>query len=142
MLKEPQSMDECLYFTRRTEGDKGHIMAWALKKKCPKCGKALMGKPKEDGKTKIRAKEYVCPECGFTEEKTEHENGLILSVRYTCPKCEFKGETQIPFRRKAFQGVQAFVFECSKCNEKIPITKKMKKTKGGKASALEEDDDV
>ena len=127
-ITEPESMDECIYFTRRTEGDKGHIMAWAHKKKCPKCG-ALMGKPVEKGKVKIRAKEYVCGECGYTEDKKEHEESLTVCVKYTCPHCENKGEAEIPFKRKSFQGVQAFVFQCEKCNEKIGITKKMKDPK-------------
>lgn len=134
-------MDECLYFTRRTEGDKGHIMAWAFKKKCPKCG-ALMGKPVEKGKVKIRAKEYVCGECGYTEEKAEHEASLTVSVKYTCPKCEHKGEEEIPFKRKAFQGTQAFVFNCSECGEKIGITKKMKAPKSKKKKAEVDPEDM
>ncbi|MCX6708190.1 MAG: hypothetical protein NTW67_00875 [Candidatus Woesearchaeota archaeon] len=40
-LKQPESVDECVYFTRRTI-DKGHVMCWAFKEKCPKCGKALV----------------------------------------------------------------------------------------------------
>jgi len=140
-LKLPDSMNECIYFTRRTcEGDKGHIMAWALKKKCPKCGKASMGKPVAKGKVKIRAKEYVCPECGYTEEKFEHEGTLKLSVKYTCPKCNFQGETEIPFKRKSFQGVQAFVFECEKCNQSIPVTKKLKSLKKGKGAEADDEE--
>jgi len=126
-LKEPESMEECVYFTRRTI-DNGEAMAWVLKEKCPKCGKALMGKPLDPktGQAKIRAKEYVCPKCGYTVPKKEYEDTLTANIKYTCPKCGNQGETQIPFKRKSFQGVQALVFECSKCKAKIPITKKMK----------------
>ncbi|NQV09412.1 hypothetical protein HQ529_06180 [Candidatus Woesearchaeota archaeon] len=125
MLKKPESMNEVVYFTRRAVDD-GKIMAWAFKDMCPECGKGLMGKPVEKGKVKIRAKEYVCPECNHTVEKNEYEETLTLSVEYTCPKCRFEGEAEIPFKRKSFQGVKSFVFECEKCSEKIPITKKMK----------------
>jgi predicted RNA-binding Zn-ribbon protein involved in translation (DUF1610 family) len=126
-LKEPESMEECIYFTRRTI-DNGKAMAWVFKEKCPKCGKALMGKPLDPktGGAKIRAKEYVCPKCGYTVPKKEYEDTLTANIKYTCPKCGNQGETQIPFRRKSFQGVQALVFECGKCKAKIPITKKMK----------------
>ncbi|MCX6707400.1 MAG: hypothetical protein NT001_04650 [Candidatus Woesearchaeota archaeon] len=59
-LKEPQSMDECIYFTRRTTHEgKGRIMAWARKMDCPKCRKAKMGKPVEDGSVKIATTPYV-----------------------------------------------------------------------------------
>ena len=38
-LKEPSSMDECIYFTNRTlVGGKGKIRAWVYRKFCPKCG--------------------------------------------------------------------------------------------------------
>ncbi|MCF7860636.1 hypothetical protein K9M79_00195 [Candidatus Woesearchaeota archaeon] len=128
-MKKPDSMDECLYFTRRTIGD-GHIVAWALKKECPECKKALMGKPiGKEGKVKIRASEYVCPECGHTEQKKEHEATLTLSVEYTCPHCKHKGESETKYQRKSFQGVQSFIIACDNCGEKIPITKKMKEPK-------------
>ena len=45
-LKQPESMDECFYFTNRTlEEGKGRATAWVFKPDCPKCGKAKMGKP-------------------------------------------------------------------------------------------------
>ena len=74
-LQQPKSMDECIYFTNRTL-DKGKIKAWVFKGKCPKCGKGLIGKPKDPktGKPKIRATEYVCPECGYTVEKQKYED--------------------------------------------------------------------
>lgn len=125
-LKQPESMDECVYFTRRAV-DKGHVMCWVFREKCPKCGKAEMGKPRgNDGKVKIRAKEYICPECNHTVEKGEYEDTLTANVAYTCPGCSYKGETTIPFKRKTFEGVKALVFLCDKCKQKIPITKKLK----------------
>ena len=121
-LKQPESAEECVYFTRRAV-DKGRIMCWVFKEKCPKCGKVEMSKPKDEktGKIKIRAKEYVCPECGHTIEKTEYEDTLTANIEYTCPHCENKGETQIPFKRKTFEGAKALVFQCDKCKGKIPI---------------------
>ena len=78
MLKEPESMDECLYFTNRTIGELGKAKAWVYKKMCPKCGETKMGKPVEKGKVRIRAKEYVCSECGHIEEKKEHIEANIF----------------------------------------------------------------
>ncbi|MBW2969756.1 hypothetical protein KY309_03785 [Candidatus Woesearchaeota archaeon] len=125
-LKLPESMDECVYFTQRTI-DKGHVKCWVFRENCPKCGKALMGKPRDkDGAVKIRAKEYVCPECGHTVEKKEYEETLTANVIYTCPYCGYKGEIQIPFKRRKYQGADALVFQCEKCKAKIAITKKMK----------------
>ena len=125
-LKVPESMTECLYFTNR-----GEILAWAYKKDCPKCKKAKMGKPVDPktGKVKIRSKEYVCPECGYTEEKKEHEESLTLESVYTCPKCDKKGESTAPFVRKKYKGIPAFVIECQHCKEIIPLTKKLKEPK-------------
>jgi len=130
MVTEPESMDDLIYFTNRTlEEGKGKIKAWVYKKMCPQCNKVKMGKPVEGGKVKIRAKEYVCPECGFTEEKTEHEESLTLEAKYTCPECGKDGESTAPYKRKSFMGVKAYVVECSNCNAKIPLTKKMKEVK-------------
>lgn len=136
-------MSECVYFTRRAV-DKGKIIAWAHKELCSKCKKGMMGKPVEKGKIKIRATEYVCPECGYSEEKSVHEAKLTCSIIYTCPRCEHSGETTAPFKRKSFQGVKAIVFECEGCHEQIPITKKMKevkKKKGAAAATADADDD-
>ena len=98
MVTEPESMDDLIYFTRRSMGD-GKAMAWVRKKECPKCHKAKMGKPVEKGKVKIRAKEYTCPECGFTEEKVEHEESLTLEAKYTCPHCGKEGEGTTLYKR-------------------------------------------
>ncbi len=137
MVKEPTSMGECIYFTIRTVGS-GKIRAWVFKATCPQCKKGLMGKPRDPktGKPKIRAKEYVCHECKYSEEKKEHEEKLTASIKYTCPHCEKSGETEIPFKRKKVQlfneekqkkySVDALQFLCDHCNEKINITKKMK----------------
>ena len=136
-LQEPKSMDECVYFTNRSMG-KGNAKAWVLRAKCPKCKKSFMGKPRDPktGKPKIRATEYVCPTCKYTEEKKQHEESLTASIRYTCPSCLHIGEAEIPFIRKKVQvineetlkktSVDALQILCSRCNLKINITKKMK----------------
>ena len=85
-LKIPSSMGECLYFTNR-----GDVLAWVYRKECPKCHKAKMGKPVVKGKVKTRAKEYVCPNCGYTEDNKTHEESLKLEVKYTCPSCKKEG---------------------------------------------------
>lgn len=126
-LKYPESMDECVYFTSRAV-DAGYVKCWVFREDCPKCKKAKMGKPRDEktGAVKIRAKEYICPACNYTVEKAEYEDTLTANIAYTCPHCKAKGETQIPFKRKSFEGVKALVFLCDKCKGKIPITKKMK----------------
>ena len=129
-IKEPESMEDLIYFTNRTlEEGKGKIKAWVYKKLCPQCKKAKMGKPIEDGKVKIRAKEYKCPECNFTEEKVAHEESLNLDAKYLCPSCGKEGEGTAPYKRKNFMGVKAYVVECSNCKAKLPVTKKMKAVK-------------
>lgn len=136
-LKQPTSMDECIYFTNRTMGS-GKVKAWVFKTNCPECKKDKMGKPRDPktGKPKIRATEYVCPACNFTEEKKTHEEKLNACVSYTCPECSHSGEIEIPYKRKSVQlideetgkksSVKALQFQCEKCKAKINITKKMK----------------
>ena len=140
-LKYPESMEECVYFTRRADGA-GKTMCWVFKEQCPKCKKAMMGKPVDEktGGVKIRAKEYKCPNCGHTEEKVAYEEKLTANIAYTCPKCKHVGEIQIPYKRKTVEGVKALVFNCQKCSEKILITKKMKAVKK-KGEEDEPDDD-
>lgn len=129
-MREPESMEECFYFTNRIlEEGKGQVMAWVFKPDCPQCKKTKMGKPVEKGKVKTRAKEYVCPECGYTVSKEEFEPTLTMNVKYKCPFCGNEGETTTEYKLKTFKGVKAYVFVCGKCNEKIGITKKMKETK-------------
>ena len=72
-LKQPTSMEECIYFTNRIVNS-GKIKAWGFKELCPKCKKVLMSKPKnpKTGRPKIRANEYICSECGFTIENQEY----------------------------------------------------------------------
>ncbi|MBI4919216.1 hypothetical protein HY837_04750 [archaeon] len=136
-LKFPSNMDECAYFTRRTMGQ-GNAVTWVFKETCPKCKKGTMGKPRDPktGKPKIRAKEYECPECGNVVEKEAYEDTLTANIQYNCPKCKNSGETQVPFARKKVQlfdeekqkkvSADAVVFFCSKCKERLVITKKMK----------------
>ncbi len=128
-MKEPKSMEECLYYTNRTIGN-GSVRAWVFRKDCPKC-KAPMGLPmKATGKPDKKSPFFVCADCGYREEKKEHEESLHLDIVYTCPECGHSAETSIPYKRKKFQGVDAYVFECGKCKAKIPITKKLKTLKG------------
>ncbi|MBN2421353.1 hypothetical protein JXB27_03690 [Candidatus Woesearchaeota archaeon] len=139
VLKFPNSMDECLYFSRRTIGEKGRVTAWVFKMQCPKCKKGVMGKPKDEktGRPKIRATEYVCDSCGYSEEKAAHQEKLVMNVQYTCPFCGNEGEATTAYKLKSFDGMKAYVFECAKCHKKIGITKKMKE----KGSKDEPDDD-
>ena len=125
-LQEPKSMEECIYFTNRTIGN-GKARAWVLRQKCPKCGKALMGKPRDKkGKVLIRAKEFVCPACGHTVEKQEYEESLTANIVYVCPSCRFSGQTQVPYKRKKIDGVDTLRIKCAECGCNIDITKKMK----------------
>jgi len=125
VLPVPQSMDECIYFTNRSIDD-GRIMAWVYRKTCPKCKKAKMGKPVVKGKVKTRAAESVCPSCGYSENKKEHEESLLLEAKYTCPHCGKEGESTGQYKRRNYQGVQSYVVTCQHCKEVIPLTKKLK----------------
>jgi hypothetical protein len=141
MVKMPDSMDECIYFTRRVYDNNGKAIAWVYRKKCPQCKKATMGKPL-DPKTKrpkIRAETYECPECKYTEDKIPHEESLMVEIMYTCPYCGDKGEATTQYKRTRFEGVPAYVFECNKCKKKIAITKKMKQAKGKKVDVDADD---
>jgi uncharacterized CHY-type Zn-finger protein len=138
-LKEPEDMNELVYFTRRTTED-GKVRAWVFREACPKCKKGMMGKPidPKTGRFKIREKEYICPECKYTLPAQEYEDSLTTNIEFTCGGCGKSGQTTAPFKRKTFMGVKAIVFECQFCHKKIPITKKMKepKAKKGKEAAL------
>ncbi|MBI4144408.1 hypothetical protein HY486_04125 [Candidatus Woesearchaeota archaeon] len=134
MLKDPESMEGLIYFTRQMIKS-GNAVAWVRKALCPKC-KTQMGKPVEKGKIKIRAKEYTCPKCNYSESAEEHLKKLNAEIKYKCPHCSANGETTIPFMRKKIRIlseednkeilVEALQFQCDKCKEKINITKKMK----------------
>ncbi len=142
-LKQPESMDECVYFTQRSlDGGKGSVKVWVFKQACPKCKKAIMGKPRDKkGKVKTRANEYACPSCGYTVEKKAYEESLTANAEYKCPSCGGSGESQIQFKRKNIKGIPTLLFQCAKCHANIDVTKKMKEKKGkGKAEGFEDDD--
>ena len=121
-LKMPDSMEDLVYWTSRKIGE-GSVKAWVFREQCPECGKALMGKPTDSkGKVKTRASYYECPECHHQVPKSEYEDTLTANIMYTCPHCKHKGEAQVPFKRKKFQGVDAIVFICEGCKEKILIS--------------------
>jgi uncharacterized CHY-type Zn-finger protein len=121
-LREPESADECVYFTRRGTG-KGAVMAWVFRDACPKCKKGLMSKPfnAKAGKFKIRAKIYVCPECGYEVAAEEYLATLHCNIKYCCQFCGFSGEARVPYKKVKFQGVPSVVFECGKCRQKLAI---------------------
>src|SRR3989344_5956087 len=137
-LVEPKSMDECVYFTSRVFNNNGKIRCWVFREKCPKCGKALMAKPRDPktGKIQIRAKEFKCPECNYTIPEQEYEDSLTASIQYACQYCNHKGEIQVPFKRKKVkifdeEGVKSKMieslrFQCEKCSKNIDITHKLK----------------
>ena len=128
-LKKPSSMDECLYFTNRSIGE-GFATAWAYRKECPKCKKGRLGKPvKKNGKVDKKADYYECPLCKYQETNEQIENSVKLEVQYKCPHCGNEGETTTGYKRKVFEGVPSYVFECWKCSKKIGITKKLKDRK-------------
>ena len=145
-LREPESMDECIYFTRRIfDNGKGKAMAWVFRKDCPKCGKEQMHKPQgDDGHVKVGAKEYQGHACSHTVPKDEYEPTLTCDVKYTCSGCGKSGEASVPFKRVSFQGVKAVGFRWASCGQKIGITKKLadgKKKKVAAADAESDDDE-
>ena len=131
-LKQPGSMDECVYFTQRSlEGGKGSVKVWVFRQTCPRCRKAMMGKPRDKkGKVKTRANEYACPSCSYTVEKQAFEDSLAANAEYKCPACGNAGEAQIPFKRKNIEGIPTLRFQCGKCKANIDVTKKLKEKKG------------
>ena len=128
-IQFPESMDDCIYFTRRLLDHDGKIIAWIYHAECEECHKGKMGKPRENGKVKIRAKEYVCDSCGHIESKEEHEPKQQVEIQYTCPFCKHSGEATTQNIRVSYKGVRSYVFSCEQCGEKIGITKKMKQIK-------------
>ena len=143
-LRQPKSMDECIYFTQRSlDGAKGSVRVWVFKQDCPKCKKAIMGKPRgKNGKVQVRAKEYVCTACGYTLEKKAYEESSTANAEYTCPACGHSGEAQTPFKRKNIEGIPTLRFQCGKCKASIDVTKKLKEKKKGKGGDLAEDEDI
>ena len=136
-LRQPESMDECVYFSQRfLDAGKGYVKVWVFKQTCPKCKKAIMGKPRDSkGKVKTRANEYVCPSCGYTVEKQAYEDSSTANAEYKCPSCGHSGEAQIPYKRKNIEGIPTLRFQCAKCHGNIDVTKKMKEKKGKGAVA-------
>ncbi len=131
-MKEPESMEELVYFTNRTigEGNNGKVICWVPRQKCTKCGKAFMGKPVDKkGSVKIRAKEYECPACHYTVEKQAYEDSLTACVTYKCPACFKNGETETSFKRKNINGVPTLRVLCQYCKTPIDITKKLAEPK-------------
>lgn len=127
-LKKPESMEECVYFTNRIMGE-GRAMAWVFRKECPKC-KGIMGKPrKKNGKIDKKADHYVCYSCGYSEGNQQVEDSLTINIDYKCPHCGNEGETTTEYKRRSFEGIQSYVFECQKCHKKIGLTKKLKEPK-------------
>ena len=128
-LKKPASVKECVYFTNRVS-DSGRAMAWVFKKECPKCKKSIIGKPlKKNGKIDKKAENYVCYSCDYQENNEQFENSLIINIEYKCQHCGNEGETTSEYKRKNFEGVPSYVFECQKCRKKIGLTKKLKEAK-------------
>ena len=134
-MREPESVEECVYFSNRVLGNNGFIKAWVFKNNCPKCQKGLMGKPIEKGKIKVRSKEDTCPVCNYTIPEEEYESSLVICIKYKCD-CGNLGELELPFQRKKVkrfneetqktQRVEAIKFNCQKCNKEHLITKKLK----------------
>lgn len=127
-LKEPESMDDLFYFTRRKLENDGWIRAWVYKPDSPK-GKGKLSKPinPSTGRPKVRSSVYV-DEAGNEFPCKEIDKDLILEIKYKSPYTGKEGETTIPYKRKTYMGVPAFVFEDQEGN-KIAITKKMKQPK-------------
>ena len=140
-LKKPASMEECLYFTNRSIVE-GFATAWAYRPDCPKCKKPTMGKPiKKNGKVDKKADYFECRVCKHNMSNEEVDSLAKLEVQYKCPHCGNEGEATTEYKRKTFEGVPSFVFECSKCHKKIGITKKMKKSKKNKEADAAGDDE-
>ncbi|MFH1174559.1 MAG: hypothetical protein V1725_05455 [archaeon] len=137
-MQFPKSVDECVYFTNRFMGN-GLTKCWVFKQDCPKCKKAKMSKPIVAGKVAIRAKEYVCPACKYTVDKSAYEETLLACISYTCPACNATGEMEVPFKRKSINGVKTLRVFCRKCNAPIDITKKMKEMKDKKKGKADVD---
>ena len=112
-LRKPESVDECIYFTQRSlDGGKGSIMVWVFRQTCPKCKKAVMGKPRVNGKVKTRASQYVCPSCGHIVEKQAYEDSLVACAEYKCPNCGNSGDAQTQYKRRNIEGVKTLRFAC------------------------------
>lgn len=130
-MELPESMDDCLYFTNRTLENNGWVKAWVRRPPAPS-GKGLLGKPKDSktGRPKLRSTFYVDDE-GNEYDMQEINKQLFVEILYKSPYTGEEGEAKVPYKRKTWQGVPAFVFEDSAGN-KIGITKKLKSPKAKK----------
>jgi transcription elongation factor Elf1 len=133
-LTLPENMESLIYFSRRRINDR-LVICWVDKEICSECNKGLMEKPRDPktGKPKIRAQEYMCNNCGHSEEKKTHETKLVAHAKYTCPHCDKEGDASAPYKRKTIQGVSTLRLQCEHCGGNIDITKKMKEPKKKKA---------
>ena|SRR3989344_8652668 len=135
-ISEPTSTNECVFFTRRTVGEKGKIMAWVPRSQCQKCKQGVMGKPRDEktGKVKIRAKEYVCSQCSLSMGEEAYEDTLQISIKYTCPHCGSQGTTQQPylFKKTKIEDPESpgnkktakiIRFSCSACKKDLDLVK-------------------
>jgi len=129
-MKEPESMNDLMFFTNRNMGA-STIKAWVYRPLCAKCKKGRVGKPINPKSKAInkKAEYYECNHCKAQTPVEDIDKDLKVEVKYKCPGCGNEGFATTEYKRKTWQGVPAFVFECSKCKEKIGITKKMKKPK-------------
>lgn len=125
-LPKPSSMEELLYFTRRTIKD-GRTVAWVFKVDCPECGDGVLQKPrKDDGGVKTRSPYWNCSNCDY-ETKDDVDEGLDVNIHYICPHCGFEGDAQTEYERRTYYGEDAIVFQCRDCYQEIPISKKIKR---------------
>ena len=130
-------MDDCIYFTNRTF-ENGRTVAWVFKKECAKCKGGLMIKPIKKGKPDKKSPFYVCTKCNNQEENSRVEGDLTLNVEYTCPHCQHEAESASEYKRKIFEGVPSYVFECEGWGKSIGITKKLKNSKSKKVKTEED----
>jgi len=126
MVKEPESMDDLLYFTRRKLDNDGWVHAWVWRPKSPAGNPMGKEKDSKTGRPKVRSKMLVDPKTGY--EISIDDVNLQVEIKYKSPHDGSEGETTVPFKWKTYQGVKSIVFT-DKAGNKIPITKKMKTPK-------------
>ena len=124
-LKDPKSMEDCFYFTRR-KLEKGSIVAWVLKPIGPHGG--LLQRPLNPKSGKVMKKSEVYVERGTDYEVPckEIDPTLKVQIRYECPECAKAGETTAPYVWKTYKGAKSIIFYCNDCEAKLGISKKLK----------------
>ena len=127
--KSEEDIAKLVYYTQRSLDERGKVTAWVYRQCCPRCGKALMGKPMAKGKVKVRARDYLCPACGYAEEAKSYESKLLVNIDYACQNCGHEGAARVPFVRKRIKGVPAIAFSCESCGAQLLITKLKAKEK-------------